>query len=377
MGPAIWLSDSKAAKFHQRIIINFRPNRTRAFARTNIFISIIAWYSIFAWWYLLRAYFYQPKHNGAKPLHKLITDLCYLSFWIGVNPRAYFTLKLYRFNCSMWLNYIYPLESQHWYSSQSLDCEKSTIALLNDKVACNEFLASHGLKSTETIAHFCKGDELTETDCFIGKSVFIKPNNARGMRGCVRLTFDVINQKYHLYGYDMKKAKIDLVNVTDILYFLNQMSQETELIMQSLIIDHEKLQKLGGDHDITTLRIVSCQHNQNIMLFVAAIEIPCKKGWPHYVQYAIEIETGIIRNQQNITDILKQEPRIPYWPQVHQLVISAHQALGSIRTVGWDVCVTDKGPMIIEGNAGWGVMSLQKVISQPLLTGCFLNAYSA
>lgn len=45
--------------------------------------------------------------------------------------------------------------------------------------------------------------------------------------------------------------------------------------------------------------------------------------------------------------------RIPYFSQVIQLAIRAHETMPTIRSVGWDVAITPTGPVIIEGNQGW------------------------
>lgn len=44
----------------------------------------------------------------------------------------------------------------------------------------------------------------------------------------------------------------------------------------------------------------------------------------------------------------------PGWEEARALALRAAEAFVPLRTVGWDVAVTDEGPVIVEGNAWWG-----------------------
>jgi hypothetical protein len=44
---------------------------------------------------------------------------------------------------------------------------------------------------------------------------------------------------------------------------------------------------------------------------------------------------------------------LPYWREALDLVERAARAMLPMRTIGWDVGITDAGPVLIEGNASW------------------------
>jgi len=44
---------------------------------------------------------------------------------------------------------------------------------------------------------------------------------------------------------------------------------------------------------------------------------------------------------------------VPYMPETHDLVTRAAHAFAPLRTVGWDVAITDDGPSLVEGNVTW------------------------
>jgi len=44
----------------------------------------------------------------------------------------------------------------------------------------------------------------------------------------------------------------------------------------------------------------------------------------------------------------------PGWDEARALALRAAEAFSPLRTVGWDIAVTDDGPVLVEGNAWWG-----------------------
>jgi hypothetical protein len=47
------------------------------------------------------------------------------------------------------------------------------------------------------------------------------------------------------------------------------------------------------------------------------------------------------------------EFRVPFIEDVRDLVTRAALAFTPLRTIGWDVAITDAGPSLIEGNVTW------------------------
>ncbi|MGH2610103.1 MAG: sugar-transfer associated ATP-grasp domain-containing protein, partial [Tepidiformaceae bacterium] len=45
--------------------------------------------------------------------------------------------------------------------------------------------------------------------------------------------------------------------------------------------------------------------------------------------------------------------RVPHMPEIRDLVARAARAFAPLRTVGWDVGITDAGPSLVEGNVTW------------------------
>lgn len=58
---------------------------------------------------------------------------------------------------------------------------------------------------------------------------------------------------------------------------------------------------------------------------------------------------------------------VPQWDEVRALVTRAAGAFAPLRAVGWDVAVTDAGPVLVEANAWWAVASTPAGDTLPVL----------
>ena len=79
------------------------------------------------------------------------------------------------------------------------------------------------------------------------------------------------------------------------------------------------------------------------------------------LSYEIDIDTGIIDSRgwghQNAgglyhpnTEICMLGRKIPHWNEVISLCKKAASLIPEVSFIGWDVAITDKGPILIEGN---------------------------
>jgi hypothetical protein len=46
--------------------------------------------------------------------------------------------------------------------------------------------------------------------------------------------------------------------------------------------------------------------------------------------------------------------KIPCWEEVKSTIVKSALAFSDLRTLGWDIAVTDGGPSILETNWDWG-----------------------
>jgi len=61
--------------------------------------------------------------------------------------------------------------------------------------------------------------------------------------------------------------------------------------------------------------------------------------------------------------------RLPLWPQVKQLALDAAAAFPLARGIGWDIAVSDRGAVLIEGNERWSPSLVQLPAPHGLMDG--------
>jgi len=65
--------------------------------------------------------------------------------------------------------------------------------------------------------------------------------------------------------------------------------------------------------------------------------------------------------------------RIPWWEETKELARRAQRAFPFTRALGWDIAVTDDGPVLIEGNIRWSMQFVQVSAGRGLLRGAMLD----
>jgi hypothetical protein len=68
--------------------------------------------------------------------------------------------------------------------------------------------------------------------------------------------------------------------------------------------------------------------------------------------------------------------QLPLWPQVKQLALEAAAAFPFARAIGWDIAISDRGPILIEGNERWSPSLLQLPAPRGLMDGELEALYS-
>jgi hypothetical protein len=63
--------------------------------------------------------------------------------------------------------------------------------------------------------------------------------------------------------------------------------------------------------------------------------------------------------------------RLPYWSEVKDLALRAAAAFPWVRSVGWDIAISERGPVLVEGNERWAVSLVQMAAPHGLMTGEF------
>jgi hypothetical protein len=151
-------------------------------------------------------------------------------------------------------------------------------------------------------------------------------------------------------------------------------------LVQPLIIQHPLLHNINPS-SVNTIRIDTLVIGDNIVHNGAYSRIGA--GTSHVdnssqggLWCAIDLETGKLAptamtmtkfgrhsfRTHPVTGCKFEEITLPYWEETKQLVCSGARMLLPMRSLGWDVAITEHGPVLVETNQDYMIALLQEAV---------------
>lgn len=161
-------------------------------------------------------------------------------------------------------------------------------------------------------------------------------------------------------------------------------------VVQPLVRSHSKLHRIMSLHALGTIRAVTFIEKGAVSLPYAVLRIPVGKNRADNFSHGasgnlvapITLETGIVgvargsksKDWPEMIDVdvhPDTQNRIsgfalPFWSELKELIAAAHKSLPNLATLGWDVAITDTGPLIVEANSTYDVDLLQVALKRGL-----------
>lgn len=154
--------------------------------------------------------------------------------------------------------------------------------------------------------------------------------------------------------------------------------ESTDYIIQKRVYQHSVLNSIYP-HSINTIRLVTIRNSAGEIVVLASIlrvgsgggiidnaargglviGINMSNGClldqgfykPKYGGYSVERHPD--------TDIRFAGITIPFYEEATTMAQRFHATLSGINSIGWDIAITDKGPIFIEGNEDWEIEGIQ------------------
>lgn len=168
-------------------------------------------------------------------------------------------------------------------------------------------------------------------------------------------------------------CKIAVKDIKSIDEFYDNLKKDNCLI-EDLVIQNKKWSKLNPK-SLNTIRVVTKAFNGKSEVIFAVARIGSGKSIVDNfhqggVGVKVNIETGKLEglaidkknNEYEFTPATKIKVdgfEIPFWQEVIKMCKKASLVNENVNIVGWDVALTDDGPLIIEGNRGPGMDIIQ------------------
>jgi len=149
-------------------------------------------------------------------------------------------------------------------------------------------------------------------------------------------------------------------------------------VVQDRLRQHEDLAPLMPGEALGTLRVVTAHDGQQASVMYAFVKavVPGQqldnfcRGSTGNILVGVDAETGVMHEGFRavdssapwLLDRIRAHPDtgfgfegapLPHWSACRDLALRAASEFPYLRSIGWDIAATDRGPHIIEGNCGW------------------------
>lgn len=158
--------------------------------------------------------------------------------------------------------------------------------------------------------------------------------------------------------------KITVNKNTNIKKLYNDLLNNKQILIEEFVIQSDDMNRLFPN-SVNTLRLVTANVNNKTTVLFRAIRIGNGENvvdnFNHGGMYSVISEDGIITKpaidkEGNIYEVHPVTNtkivgfKIPYFKEALDMVIKASKVIPEVGLVGWDISITNNGPVMIEGN---------------------------
>jgi Sugar-transfer associated ATP-grasp len=322
------------------------------------------------------------KRTTGKSLFRQAREMVSLWFTQGIDPPSYYALDLYKDARTQ--------DAPHYLTRY--ETKNGLFATLNTRLP--NPLPGNEMSNKELFAECCArygiphpsklltaGNGKIELYCsanVLKTDLFCKRQRGMGAVGTLAYRY-----KHPGIYIDENGQELDLKRL---LETLNNESWKHPLLVQPWLKNHPSIADLALD-SLITIRVLTCLNefgSPEVTLAMLRLLTKLEPQWQNAPdeEYASPIdlatgELGLFTGDNMKTSHLRYENhpvtgapikgRILHdWPSIRDLAISAHAAFPHRLLVGWDIALTGKGPVVLEGNTNLDVMFLQRVHDAPI-----------
>lgn len=310
-------------------------------------------------------------------------------FWLALSwsipPVDMYRYRLYR-STKPALDYVYDAENFgfHQWRSAPLGLQWRTLERLQDKAAVARELASVGVPMVPTLTRVTADEGVALVTLIDGSDrVFCKLNGGNRGQGA----FSAWKTADGMAGLTLQgKALPDSVSVEQAWQGL---LQRGAALVQPCLENHPQLMPLAWQDEVITVRFISQwvmaddSSRQGLTCQCATLEVPIgagEAGRMHYIILPIDPDKGLLGlplsapwldgvlqdERQRVLGLAQAIKALPCWPDLVRASYCAHERFPDLCAIAWDWVITAQGPILLEGNSGWGVSAVQ-ILQGPFL----------
>ena len=333
----------------------------------------------------------REQHGVSAAKQAFELTLCFLRY--GLTPISYYRFQLFRADRQ-------PIAGQF---VQHSDVGHAQLALIqsnpddpgvfHDKRVFEVWCRTHGFPTVLPVAELANGRIVDETSLPLPRAdLFSKPANWEGGNGAEAWTFDGDAR--------WESSEGQVCTEPELIEYLAAQSHTLDraILVQPRLTNHAAIQRLvqGG---LSSARVMTTRtHGGDPTLAFAIFRMPVSASVPvdnfalGGIAAPIDVETGQLspatRKYHPVSPPIRTHPAtgvaiegfvLPFWPEVRRLVVSAHDAVSwtADPVIGWDVAITNDGPVFLEGNRTPCSVIVQMPTGRPLTETPIVNAMNS
>lgn len=236
-----------------------------------------------------------------------------------------------------------------------------------DKQHFGEWCREHRLPAPTSTAIIASGSSDTLPRCEPPAAWFVKPicgHKGKGMERWIA----VGNGSYRDQEDGQQLSHEELTE------HLAKKSRSRPLLVQPCLNNHSEIADLSPG-SLAAIRLVTGRYPDGRIVVVAAtFKMPKGRAITNNlgISSRVDLDSGRLgpahayspfqapfdRHPDTNSEIIGR--RLPDWEQAESIALQAHGHLPEYVFLGWDIALTNAGPILLEGNANWDTLSIQK-----------------
>ncbi len=172
-----------------------------------------------------------------------------------------------------------------------------------------------------------------------------------------------------IYILEKKKGSLYLDNKKINIEKILELTKNQRYLIQDCLIQNSEFGKIAPN-SVNTIRVETLRWHKEVHIYYAIARFSTKED----VSYdnasqggtfvGVDIEQGTLREygeylnipdkhelQHPISKIVYKDFKIPYWNEIVSLVKQIHPLFYELASIGWDIAITEDGPVIVEINS--------------------------
>lgn len=315
-------------------------------------------------------------------LFSQFTQMVRLSVGRCIPPHEVCTFGLYRHGGARaaW-EYVFVNEVQAFHRRRNAGREglQDALALMQDKHALALLLTGRGIPAVSTLAVVPRGNHFDPQPFLEEVSrLFCKPRHGSTGRD------SFVMERRHDGTVAIFHTQNGIREAEGNMEALQAALQLDDFLVQPFLHNHPALDNLSSGNDVVTVRVVTEYDNGTARCWSAVLEVPFSRddvgGHGHCI-LPIDLATGKLRpfpvadlplsaiKQHNSIFAEIGSATLPYWQEISSHAVAAHALVPGLFSIAWDFVVTPDGPVLLEGNSGWGL-----TVPQTLRGGLLRNS---